>query len=370
MWKFELPWMWLLLPLPVLVAWLVPPYRAAALAIRTPFFHEMAQAAGERPSPGGVHLRRNLLQWVLLPVVWGLVVLAAARPVHVEPPITHETPARDLMLAIDLSQSMGTPDFVSAATGERTDRLTAVKHVVADFVAKRRGDRIGLVVFGDAAYPQAPLTLDHDSVQILLDQMQIGMAGPRTAIGDAIGLTVKLLADSTAPEKVLILLTDGNDTASKIPPDQAARIARQHHLVIHTIGIGDENATGEDRVDLAALQRISSTTGGRSYQAFGREQDLADIYTQLDKLTPERIKRDIYRPQTEYFWVPLGLALLLVAVYHLVALLVAVIRGTWRSRSTGDHRGGDDAVDAPGKRLAPRAADAAPAPVTEAANGN
>lgn len=326
MWKLELPWMLALLPLPVLVAWLVPPYRAMALAIRTPFFHEMADAAGERPSPGGVHLRRNWLQWLLLPLAWALVVVAAARPVHIEAPVTRETPARDLMLAIDLSQSMGTTDFVSAATGERTDRLTAVKRVVSDFIAKRRGDRIGLVVFGDAAYPQAPLTLDHDSVLILLDQMQIGMAGPRTAIGDAIGLTVKLLADSTAPEKVLILLTDGNDTASKIPPDQAARIAKEHQLVIHTIGIGDVNATGEDRVDLAALQRISSATGGHSYQAFGREQDLADVYTQLDRLTPERIKREVYRAQTEYFWVPLGLALLIVAAYHLCALLMAAIR--------------------------------------------
>lgn len=367
MWKFELPWMLVLLPLPVLVAWLVPPYRATALAIRTPFFHEVAEAAGERPSPGGVRLRRNGLQWLLLPLVWALVVIAAARPVHVEAPITHESPARDLMLAIDLSQSMSTPDFVSAATGERTDRLTAVKRVVADFVAKRRGERIGLVVFGDAAYPQAPLTLDHDSVLILLGQMQIGMAGPRTAIGDAIGLTVKLLTDSPAPEKVLILLTDGNDTASKIPPDQAARIAKQHHLVIHTIGIGDVNATGEDRVDLAALQRISSATGGRSYQAFGREQDLADVYTQLDRLTPERIKREIYRPQTEYFWVPLGLALLIVTVYHLCALLVAVLRGARR----GGVREGDDnsrsEVLTPEARRSPEATRTATA---EAAHGN
>lgn len=367
MWKLELPWMLALLPLPILVAWLVPPYRAMALALRTPFFHEMADAAGERPSPGGVRLRRNWLQWLLLPLVWLLVVMAAARPVHVEAPITHETPARDLMLAIDLSQSMGTTDFVSAATGERTDRLTAVKHVVADFIAKRRGDRIGLVVFGDAAYPQAPLTLDHDSVMILLDQMQIGMAGSRTAIGDAIGLTVKLLADSKAPEKVLILLTDGNDTASKIPPDQAARIAKEHGLVIHTIGIGDVDATGEDRVDLAALQRISHATGGRSYQAFGREQDLADVYTQLDRLTPERIKQEVYRPQTEYFWMPLALALLIVTAYHLCALLIAIIRGAARRRVSAD---GEVDGDRPSLPANPPTSEAKPVVMVGAAHGN
>lgn len=300
-------------------------------------FQEMAQAAGERPAPGGIRLRRNWLQRILLCVVWVLVVAAAARPVWVGPPITHESPARDLMLAIDLSQSMSTPDFVSASTGEHTDRLTAVKNVVADFVSKRARDRLGLIAFGDAAYPQAPLTLDHDSIRILLDQMQIGMAGPRTAIGDAIGLAVKLMEKSAAPEKVLILLTDGNDTASRIPPEQAARIAKTHHVVIHTIGIGDVNATGEDRVDLAALQRIASLTGGHAYQALGREQDLADVYSQIDRLTPERVKREVYRPRTEYFWIPIGIALLLIAGYHASALVVAAIRA----------RGRDNAAAAP-----------------------
>ena len=330
MWKFDFPWAFLLLPVPILVWWLVPAYRTTASAVRMPFFHEIAGAVGEKPAPGGVRLRSNWLQRLMTPLLWALLVIAAAKPVYVEAPVTHEEPARDLMLAIDLSQSMSTRDFVNAATGERMDRLTAVKRVVADFVAKRKGDRIGLVVFGQAAYPQAPLTLDHDSVLVLLNQMQIGMAGPRTAIGDAIGLTVKLMDNSPASEKVLILLTDGNDTASAIPPEQAAEIAKGHKLVIHTIGIGDPEATGEDRVDLEALQHIADITGGRAFRALGKEEDLVDVYKTLDRITPDKVKREIYRPQRDFFWIPLAVALLVFTLYHCLALLIAMLRSPHR----------------------------------------
>ncbi|CAG4903290.1 vWA domain-containing protein [Paraburkholderia saeva] len=326
MWKFDFPWAFLLLPVPLLVWWLVPAWRTTASAVRMPFFHEMAEAAGETPAPGGVRLRRNWLQRLMMPLLWVLLVTAAAKPVYVEAPVTHEEPARDLMLGIDLSGSMSTRDFVNTATGERMDRLTAVKRVVADFVAKRKGDRIGLVVFGQAAYPQAPLTLDHDSVLILLNQMQIGMAGQRTAIGDAIGLTVKLMDKSAAQEKVLILLTDGNDTSSAIPPERAAEIAKDHKLVVHTIGIGDPNATGEDKVDLDALQKIADVTGGRAFRALGNQQELADVYTTLDRITPEKVKREIYRPQRDYYWIPLALALLVYTLYHCLALVLAMMR--------------------------------------------
>lgn len=326
MWKFDFPWAFALLPLPLIVWWLWPAYRTRAQAVRVPFFHEMAGAAGERPAPGGVRLRRNWLQRLMAPLLWCLLLAAAAKPVYLEPPITHDSPGRDLMLAIDLSQSMSTRDFVNAATGERMDRLTAVKRVVADFIRKRKQDRIGLVVFGQSAYPQAPLTLDHDAVLTLLQQMQIGMAGARTAIGDAIGLTVKLMDKSPAQQKVLILLTDGNDTASAIPPENAARIAKDHHVVIDTIGIGDPDATGEDRVDLAALERIADTTGGRAFRALGNEAELADVYATLDRITPVAVKHEIYRPQRDYYWVPLGAGLLLLVLYHAMALALALLR--------------------------------------------
>jgi Ca-activated chloride channel family protein len=136
--------------------------------------------------------------------------------------------------------------------------------------------------------------------------------------------------DSPAPEKVLILLTDGNDTASAIPPEQAAEIAKGHKLVIHTIGIGDPEATGEDRVDLDALQRIADITGGRAFSALGKEEDLVDVYKTLDRITPEKVKREIYRPQRDYFWIPLAAALLIFTLYHCMALLIALLRAPRR----------------------------------------
>ena len=327
MWKFDALWMFALLPLPLFVWWLVPAYRTEAPAVRMPFFHEMAGAAGETPAPGGVRLRRNTLLRLLLPVMWVLLVVAAARPVFVEPPITEALPTRDMMLAVDLSGSMATRDFIDPA-GQRTDRLSAVKRVVADFVAKRKTDRIGLIVFGDAAYPQAPFTLDHSAVTLLIDQMQVGMAGPRTAIGDAIGLTVRLMDTSHAQDRVLIVLTDGNDTSSAIPPDRAAEIARDHHIVVHTIGIGDPTTTGEDRVDLDALARIASITGGRAFRALGKQDDLADVYATLDRITPVKVKREIYRPQRDFYWIPLSIAISLLAGYHTIAWMLALSRAS------------------------------------------
>jgi Ca-activated chloride channel homolog len=280
-----------------------------------------------------VRLRSNWLQRLLMPLLWILLVIAAARPVFVEPPVTRDMPARDLLLAIDLSQSMSERDFIDTSTGERIDRLSAVKRVVADFVAKRKGDRIGVIVFGDAAYPQAPLTLDHDAVLMLLDAMRIGMAGPRTAIGDALGLAVKLMENTPAQEKVLVLLTDGNDTASAIPPTQAALIAKRHGIVVHTIGIGDPGTQGEDKVDLSALAQLAKLTGGSAFHAQGREQDLAAVYAAIDKMTPEKIKREVYRPQREFYWLPLALAVSLLTLYHVLAYCVAMLRAPRRDMS-------------------------------------
>jgi Ca-activated chloride channel homolog len=321
---FDLPWAALALPLPLLVWWLWPPYRATMPAVRVPFFAQMAAAARERPRRGAVIMRANWLQGLLAPLCWALLVAAMARPVWVEPPIERIESARDLMLAIDLSQSMEARDFTTPQ-GQRVDRLTAVKRVVADFMARRTGDRMGLIVFGSTAFPEAPLTLDHATLQALLADMQIGMAGPQTAIGDAIGVAVNMTAHSTAQEKVLILLTDGNDTASRVPPERAASIARERGLVVHTIGIGNPRASGEDKVDLSALEHIAQQTGGRFFRAEDRSA-LQNIYATLDRLTPEKVKRQVSRPKRELFYFPLAAAGVLVAGYHTLMMLIALAR--------------------------------------------
>ncbi|EIK94272.1 von Willebrand factor A [Pseudomonas sp. M47T1] len=317
MWRLDYPWLLVLLPL----AWLgyryLPAYREARSAVRVPFFQAMSKAVGARPM--GTGSRHNHWQLLLNALVWALVLLAVARPVFVEKPIEHQQPVRDLMLAIDISQSMQTEDFTDAS-GQQTDRLSAVKQVVHSFIDKRKDDRLGLVVFGSGAYPQAPLTLDHRSLSLLLDDTGIGMAGPNTAIGDAIGVSLKLLDQAHEPEKVLILLTDGNDTSSAITPEHAARMAASKGVVIHTIGIGDPHASGEAKVNLPGLEQISQITGGRFFRAEDRTA-LDQVYSTLDQLTPHRVKTLSHQPQRELFYWPLGVALALLLVYHLCALL-------------------------------------------------
>ncbi|WP_249673517.1 vWA domain-containing protein [Pseudomonas abieticivorans] len=317
MWQLEAPWLLLLLP----AAWLgyryLPEYREARSAVRVPFFAAMSRAIGQRPSAPG--LRSNRWQQLLNLLAWALLVLAVARPVYVQKPIEQHQPVRDLMLAIDLSQSMQTTDFKNAA-GQQIDRLSAVKQVVQGFIEQRKEDRLGLVVFGSAAYPQAPLTLDHASLSLLLAQTGIGMAGPNTAIGDAIGLSLKLLDQAHEQQKVLILLTDGNDTSSAITPTHAAEMAAGKGVVIHTIGIGDPSAEGEAKVDLDALQKISSATGGRFFRADSRDA-LSQVYATLDAITPHQVNTLSHQPKRELFYWPLGAALVLLTLYHLGALL-------------------------------------------------
>ena len=319
MWRFDYPWVFLLLPLAWLAYRWLRPYHEARSALRVPFFTALRQALGQGPgsstvNAGGWQLLLNGLAWLLL-------LVACARPVLVEQPIRHVQPSRDLMLAIDISQSMQAKDY-SGADGQRSDRLTAVKAVVRDFIARREGDRIGLILFGSGAYPQAPLTLDHASLQLLLDEAGVGMAGPNTALGDAIGLTIKLLAAAKEQEKVLILLTDGNDTGSAITPEHAARLAREHGIVVHAIGIGDPAATGEDKVDLHSLQVIAQTTGGRFFRADDRAA-LQQVYATLDQITPHDVTTLSHQPRRDLFVWPLGAALALLLLGQGLALLGA-----------------------------------------------
>lgn len=325
MWQFDYPWLLLLLPLPWLGYRWLPPYVEARSALRVPFFDAISRASGQKPGvPGSRH---NTWQLLLHCLVWCLLTVAIARPVLVEPPQQHEEPVRDLMLAIDISQSMQTVDLKNT-DGQPVSRMSAVKAVVQDFIRQRTKDRLGLVVFGSGAYPQAPLTLDHASLTLLLDQTDVGMAGPNTAIGDAIGLSLKLLEQAKEPEKVLILLTDGNDTSSAITPAHAAEMAAARGVVIHTIGIGDPEAKAEAKVDLQSLQQIATATGGRFFRAEDRES-LQQVYATLDQLTPHQVKTLTHYPKRDLFWWALGAALLLLGGYHLLALLFS-----YRPRST------------------------------------
>jgi Ca-activated chloride channel family protein len=322
--QLEYPWLLAALPVPLL-AWLfLPPYRETSKAIRLAFFSDVAGAAGLKPAPGAVILRTNWIQKIIAPLTWGLVVVALARPQYVEPPLTKVEPARDLLLAIDLSQSMDTRDFPNPA-GVVDTRVAAVLRVVDDFITRRTGDRIGLVAFGDAPYPLVPFTLDHGTVRAMLAESQPGMAGPRTAIGDSIGLAIKMFEQSKAPEKVVILLSDGNDTASKMPPDRAAAIAKDRGIRVHGVGIGDPSSTGENRLDQDVLRKVAETTGGRFFFG-GSQQELATIYETLDTITPANQTTLTWRPTRELSWYFVGGGVILLAGFQVLMAVVSRLR--------------------------------------------
>jgi Ca-activated chloride channel homolog len=339
--EFEYRWLLLLLPLPLLVYWLLPAYKEERASVRFAFFADLASAAGLKPAPGAVVPRSNWLQKILAPVCWCLLVVALARPQFVEPPIEKVQPARDLMLALDISQSMETPDF-RTPQGNRIRRVDAVKQVVASFIAKRKGDRIGLIVFGSGAYPETPFTLDHRTCLEMLAQTDAGMAGPQTVIGDAIGLAIKQFDSSHAQEKVLILLTDGNDTLSKMPPAKAAEIAGQRDIKIHVVGIGDPHATGDDKVDYAALGKIADATGGRVFHG-ENQAELQKVYDTLDRITPQNYKTLTYRPKRPLFMYPLGAAVLIFLGYHLLMLLFEWMRRLFSHASASAAPDSEDA---------------------------
>ena len=324
MFEFSYPFTFLLLPVPFLAIWLLPSYKERQDALRVPFFERVAQAAGQTPAKGGVQLKKNLLQRLLAPVVWVLLVTALARPQLVEPPIVKTESARDLMLAVDLSGSMDTRDMFDP-DGNRIQRLDAVKLVLDDFITRREADRIGIIVFGTQAFVQTPFTQDHDLVRTLLDQTRPRLAGAQTMLGDAIGLSIKLFEESTARDKVLILLTDGNDTGSKVPPAKAAEIAAQNDVTVHTVAVGDPSSAGEGEMDLETLQTIARTTGGQAFRADDREQ-LEDIYRQIDALTPEELETTSYRPTRPLFHYPVGAVIVLILGYHLIMGTIALSR--------------------------------------------
>lgn len=304
---FAHPWLLALLPLPWLVRAILPPRRTARVAVRVPFGDRLRAATAE----GGTVSRvtKQASRQLVPALVWLLVLAALARPQWIAAPLTKNLPTRDLLLLVDLSGSMRQEDFTNAA-GKKVDRLTAVKEVLGDFLVRRDGDRVGLVVFGDAPFLQAPFSTDLSLSRRLLDETAIGMAGPRTAFGDAIGLGVTLFDNSDVPAKTIIALTDGNDTASQVPPAEAARVAKQRGIRIHTVAIGDPTTVGEEKLDEATLRAVAEGSGG-SYFYAGDRQQLAGIYTQLDKIETRQVKVISHRPRNDLFYWPLLAALVL-----------------------------------------------------------
>lgn len=317
---FAIAWPWLLLlaPLPWLLRLLLPTSQSGDLqALRVPWF---SAVAGGRAG----WMRRPWLA-VIATLVWLLLVLAASRPQWIGEIESLPVTGRDLLLAVDISGSMDTQDMVLNKTA--VNRLKVVKKVAGEFIQRRHGDRVGLILFGSRAYLQTPLTFDTETTAILLDESEIGLAGRETAIGDAIGLAVKRLRDDAASDRVLVLLTDGANTSGEVQPLQAAEFAARDGLTVYTVGVGADEMMVQDffgtrvvnpsaDLDEDTLRTIAEQTGGRYFRARDAK-GLEKIYEILDELEPVESDVEIIRPVDELFYWPMGVA-------YVLALLAAL----------------------------------------------
>jgi Ca-activated chloride channel family protein len=302
---FDHPWAIALLPLPLLLRVLLPAYREQRVALRMPFLTRLA--GDDAPPPEAP--RAGWLRLVLATVAWLLLVTAVAAPVRIEPPITRDTGGRDVLLALDLSGSMDTQDM-AGPDGTQVSRLDAARSVLKAFIARRKDDRLGLIVFGSAAFTLAPFTRDHAVLDGLLDETFPRMAGPQTMIGDAIGLAAQSFERARAQGRLMILLTDGNDTGSRVAPIRAAEIAARIGVKIYTVSLGDPAALGEAALDIPTLEAIAQATGGAHFHATDPTA-LSEIYRRIDAMEPTPAQSQSWRPRTPLFpWPLAGFAIL------------------------------------------------------------
>ena len=321
--SFVWPWFYLVLPLPFLYRKLRRSANSESPYLESTILLSIAETQNRLVSSTS---RRRLLILLLI-IAWLSLVTAIARPVNIGDPVALPTTGRDILLAVNISGSMEREDMI--INGRQVNRLYAVKSVVSEFVNTREGDRLGLILFGERAYLQTPLTFDTKTLQDLLIEAQIGFAGNGTAIGDAIGLSVKKLKERPDSNRVLILLTDGSNTAGVLSPSEASDIAKKAKVKIYTIGIGDGRQRNQglfgqtlvnqnNDLDERTLTAIADLTGGKYFRARD-PRELRSIYDQLNKLEPIDQDEELLRPITSLFHWPL-------ALFLTCSLLIILIR--------------------------------------------
>ena len=302
------PWLFVLLPLPLVARWL-PKGQHAVSALYMPTLLQVGDKNSQSVS---------LTSWIFLSVLWLLLLLAAARPQWLGDPVSVKAQAREMMFAVDLSGSMKEQDMI--LKDQPVNRLQMIKAVLTDFIERRKGDRLGLILFGDDAYLQTPMTEDQNTLSQMLNESVIGLVGDKTAIGDAIGLAAKRFSLKETSNRVLILLTDGQNTAGKLTPEEATELAMARDITIYTIGVGADEMLvnsifGVRRVNPSAdldeplLTQIAAKTGGQYFRARDTES-LQQIYQLLDQLQPVNQQSLELRPKQELFFWPLALVFL------------------------------------------------------------
>ena len=317
MFEFAHLWLFLILPLPLLARYFLKEASHQHTEVWIPL------ATGSKQS--FLQQTHNKFGAFILFIAWALVVTALAKPIHYGEPIHVQQQSRDMIVSLDLSGSMNEIDM--RLDGQNVTRLTLVKSLLKTFVASRQGDRLGLILFADHAYLQTPLTFDLKTIAQRIDETQIGLVGMRTAIGESIGMAIKRFVKNKNKQRVLILLTDGSNTAGTIKPLQAARQAAKNHITIYTIGIGADSMIkqsfwGAQRINPSAdldeksLIKIAALTGGQYFRAKDQQQ-LAKIYQIINQLEPIDSEKLIFRPQRDLFYYPLAGALLLLILSFL-----------------------------------------------------
>ncbi|KLV04018.1 aerotolerance regulator BatA [Photobacterium aquae] len=321
--EFAHPWWFVILPLPLVVYFLVPAYRTRQLATKVPFFRQLSEALDAKPTRGASQLSPRWWQRATLVLSWILVVVALAKPMVLGEPQTRERMGRDLMVVVDLSGSMAEQDF-SSDNGAQISRLEAAKQVLSDFSKTRKGDRLGLILFGDAAFVQTPFTADQAVWLALLQQTDVAMAGQSTHLGDAMGLAIKVFeqsaqsrlaaGESGSREQVAIVLTDGNDTGSFVEPVEAAKVAAAKSVRIYMIAMGDPRTVGESALDMDTINQVARLSGGKAFSALNRDE-LEQAYAQVGKLEPQLYESMTYRPKqsVHHYLIALVIVMYLVA---------------------------------------------------------
>ena len=326
MFEFSWPWAFLLLPLPWILRRFTTNTKQAKHRLRMPVFAQFSKLA-----PSLKESKQNT-HW-LEALIWVCLVLAAANPHYLDDPVTLPNEGRDIMLAVDLSGSMNEQDM--EYNGRYIDRFSVVKAVLSEFIKQRQGDRLGLILFADTAFLQTPLTRDLDTVGQMLSEAQIGLVGKATAIGDALGLAVKRFNQKKDSNRILILLTDGENTAGNLSPDEALILAREEGIKVYTVGVGSDGrgrfslfglGNMGSSIDETMLTKIAQETGGLYFRAkdvAGLEQ----IYQELDKLEPISDENETFRPQIALFFWPLAAALALLMLNQLFIFISRMLTG-------------------------------------------
>ncbi|ASI91200.1 VWA domain-containing protein [Vibrio mediterranei] len=322
------PW-WLFLGLAApLVYFLMPAYRESESAVRVSFFQKVLDTTGKSAQKNSCIPLRSKVQKISLLITWGLLVLCAAQPVILGDKITEQKSARDLMVALDLSKSMNKIDF-SQQDGQLSSRWGALQKLMWKFGAERQGDRLGLIVFGSGAYLQVPFTQELETWTQVVEGLETEIAGPATAIGDAIGLSIRAFDKSDAKQKVLILVTDGSDTSSQLPPVEAAKVAKTRDIKIYTIAMGNPDTKDENaKVDVNTLRQVAALTGGKNYLAMNKDA-LKSVLQQINQIEQSKYQQSSFQP---YIYLYPYLLTSLLTYYAVMWLGLSVVE--WRTRSS------------------------------------